>query len=224
MKNVEIAYRYRQLYSGVVYDAMVLDLGIRETACVMASSIRRMTDTEILVGPAMPCSGRAVISEQDIDDDVRLAMLHALTQGCVLVLGACDGAVAHFGDVSALLVKTRGAAGAVIDGATRDLDQIRRMEFPLFCRNSQPQDAYGRWQITEFGRPTLVMGIAGCVLTVLPGDWIFADGDGVLVIPQGKAEVVLVAAELRKENEDLIRAAMLDGEAAETIHARLGRW
>ncbi|KKN79765.1 hypothetical protein LCGC14_0336200 [marine sediment metagenome] len=225
MNNEEMAERYRKLYAGVVYDAMVFDLGVRETACVMDLAVsRRSGPVTPLVGPAMTCAGCTLATPDEINDTIRLDMLDAMTPGCVQVLAADELAVAHFGEISAMLATKHGAVGAVINGATRDLDAIQQADFSLFCRGSKPQDAYGRWQITEFDVPITVNGILWCSMKINPGQWIFADGDSVLVIPDGKAEAVLVLAEKRAANEDEVRAAILADEEPKDIYARLGRW
>ncbi len=225
MTNEEMADRYRKLYAGVVYDAMVFDLGIRETACVMDLAVSRRTGPVTpLVGPAMTCVGCTITTSGEIDDTIRLDMLDAMTPGCVQVIQTDDLAVATFGDISALLAHQHGAVGAVVDGVSRDMDTMHAAGFRLYCRGGKPHDAYGRWQITQFDLPIFVSGAHSGSVWINSGQWIFADGDGVLVIPQGKAKVVLLLAEKRKANEDEIRAAILHGEAPKDIYARLGRW
>lgn len=233
MTNEELAQRYRQLYAGVVYDAMVFDCGIPEQLCVVSRKIQRIEGARRtpLAGPAMTCWGAAdnpYCSKKIADNDrVRLDMLDCMAPGCVQVISTFDDRVAHFGDVSASLAKTRGAVGVVIDGYSRDVDRINHIGLPLFCRGSQPQDAFGRWGILGFGETISLHGIGGSVLNVAQGDWIFADGDGVLVIPETGvtgAEGVLVLAEKRKANEDEVRAAVLNGEEPKGIYERLGRW
>lgn len=225
MTNVEIAERYRQLYAGVVYDAMVFDWNISDAECVVWSGIaRRSGGAKPLVGPAMTCEGRTVARREDVNDTIRLDMLEAMTPGCVQVISALSTAVAHFGDISALLARTRGCVGVVTDGYSRDIDLLREGKFSLFCRGIKPQDAFGRWQITGHSNPVMLPGDAGGSIWVRPGDWIFADGDGVLVIPCEKVMEVLTAAERRKEGETVIRSAVLKGEPPRDIHTRLGRW
>lgn len=225
MTNEEMAKRYRKLYAGVVYDAMVFDLGVRETACVVCLGVSRRTGPiEPLVGPAMTCVGCTVATPDEINDTIRLDMLDAMTPGCVQVIQTDDLSVATFGDISALLAHQHGAVGAVVDGVSRDLDVLHAAGFRLFCRGGKPHDAYGRWQITQFDVPIFISAAHSGSVRINPGQWIFADGDGVLVIPQGKADLVLVAAEKRKANEDEIRGAILNGEAPKDIYARLGRW
>lgn len=97
--------------------------------------------------------------------------------------------VSCWGEVLSYAAKMKGIKGVIIDGAFRDLDDIKDMGFPVYARGVVPVTARGR--ITQESYNTLVRcGNA----QVKPGDIVMADGSGVVIIPQEKAEEVLGAA------------------------------
>jgi 4-hydroxy-4-methyl-2-oxoglutarate aldolase len=93
----------------------------------------------------------------------------------------------------------------------------------VFCRGTQPIDAYGRWQIVAYQTPIRLQGADGWV-NVQPNDWIFADADGVLVIPEQLASTVCQLAEERVRNEDLVRARLAETDDLQALYNEIGRW
>lgn len=220
--------RYRRLYSGVVYDAMKFDVK-HPQPFVLHRGIQRVTGAYVpLVGRAFTCYGETIQPERAKEvDRVRIDMLEYISPGDVLVVRTGithDCSVAHFGDVSALLARKEGAVGAVVDGYTRDADRINTDGFPLYARGSQPIDAYGRWAITDYGAALLLQSSGPEWAKVHRADLVFADGDGVMVIPADVADDVLQLAEKRATDENDIRAAILNGEPPVEIYERCDRW
>lgn len=228
----ELIERYRKLYAGVVYDAMAFDLNYQKPF-VVDRGIRQLAGPcDTLVGLAFTCRGVTIepaFNEDACDpaqyDALRLDVFEAIPDGSVVMMRTDhDREVAHFGDISALIAKTAGAKGVVIDGYTRDVRRINEMGFSVFARGRQPIDAYGRWYLQNHSNSIGFAAHDGQSFRVYPGDLIFADGDGVLVIPQGLAADVLEAAEKRAKGEDEIRNAIKAGDSPMDIYQRLGRW
>jgi regulator of RNase E activity RraA len=97
--------------------------------------------------------------------------------------------VSCWGEILSYAAKMKGIKGVIIDGAFRDLDDIKKINFPVYARQVVPVTARGRIMQESFN--TLIRcGNA----QVRPGDIVMADGSGVVVIPQEKAEEVLEAA------------------------------
>lgn len=222
---MSLTERFRRLYAGVVYDAMTFDLGLAHPF-VVHHGVRSAwpLGATVVCGPAFTCRGERVRAPEHVADLVRLDMLRAMAPGCVQVLDTGgDDSVAHFGDISGKLARRHGALGVVIDGFTRDVALLERDRFPVFCRGVQPIDAFGRWQIVEFQAPVELPGIDGRV-RVHPGDYVFADPDGVLVIPAARAAEVATRAEQRLVQEDEVRRR-LDADAdAVALYHEVGRW
>jgi 4-hydroxy-4-methyl-2-oxoglutarate aldolase len=86
----------------------------------------------------------------------------------------------------------------------RDSDRIRRLGFPVFCRGTGLYGATKDFPGTV-GKPVTLDGVP-----VSPGDWILADGDGILVIPAGSVQEAITAGEAVDQRErELIRRAKL---------------
>jgi 4-hydroxy-4-methyl-2-oxoglutarate aldolase len=224
-REPSLASRYRALYGGVVYDALCHDI-----RCTRPFVLDRhigplyKTDDPVLFGHTFTCRGQKVLRESDVDDSVRLRMFQDFSVGCVQVIQADPhDSCALFGDISGRLAKKFGSVGAVVDGDVRDLRLLEQDAFPLYARGAQPIDAYGRWQIAAYQVPIEVRGIDGPV-TVEPNDYVFADDDGVIVIPARFVEDVAELATARLERERDIRARLDSYEDVQRLHDDIGRW
>lgn len=216
--------RFQRLYAGLVYDAIQFDLKLARPFvvhhCVRAAW---PIGQHVVCGPAFTCRGEPVRDPEHVRDLTRIEMFRAFTPGCVQVIDTGgDDRVAHFGDISGRLAREHGAVGAVIDGFTRDVRLLERDGFPVFCRGVQPVDAFGRWQIVETQRRVHLTGSEGRV-EVAPGDWLFADADGVLLMPQAQLEEICRFAEARAVQEDEVRRRVAGGDPEQLYH-ELGRW
>lgn len=100
---------------------------------------------------------------------------------------------------------------------------IAKDKFHLFATGSQCTDAYGKWQITEFEVPITMPGIHG-IVEINPGDYIFGDPDGVIVIPREIVIAVLEAAEKRLETENVVREEIYKTNDILELNNRIGRW
>lgn len=219
--------RYRQLYAGVVYDALYYDVGYRERF-VIERSIRHLAGPVPMVGLAFTCWGtrptvHGTAAGIDDADAVRLDIFEAMQPGDVVMMDCDqDATVAHFGDITAQILQQRGVSGIVIDGYTRDVGRLPG-SLPVFARGAQPQDAYGKWSLQKHGEPVQFTTSGRSRITVYPGDVVFGDLDGVIVIPQQIAAEALEAAEKRLRTEDSIRKLLATG-SPRAIYETLGRW
>jgi 3-hexulose-6-phosphate synthase/6-phospho-3-hexuloisomerase len=125
--------------------------------------------------------------------------------------------VAPWGELATWSCKTKGIAGVVIDGAVRDVDDIRAMKFPLFAKAIVPNAGEPK----GFGEINTEIRCAGQY--VRPGDWIIGDESGVVVVPQERAyEIARRALEVRK-NEERIREEIRRGSTLSEV-AELIKW
>ena len=139
-------------------------------------------------------------------------------RGSVLVINN-DGCVhvAPWGELATLSCIQRGIAGVVIDGAARDIDDIRAMNFPLFARAVVPNAGEPK----GFGE--INAEIQCCGQYIRPGDWIVGDESGVVVIPGERAyEVARRALEVKK-TEARIREEIRRGSTLSAV-AELIKW
>jgi regulator of RNase E activity RraA len=108
--------------------------------------------------------------------------------GVIVMEGTLD--IAAMGNLMATAAKVRGMAGMVLDGAIRDVWDIRRMGLTVYARSISPRTAVGHYATVARNVPVSCGGV-----TVRPGDIIVADEDGVVVVPQENAEAVLKKAQ-----------------------------
>lgn len=222
--NSKLVERAKKLYAGVIYDTMTFDLKVKKNFMIDDKVKPCWNFDEVLFGPAFTCKGERVLDEGHIDDTVRLKMFQKFYEGCVQVIasgGYRD--VAEFGDISGKIARKFGAVGAVVDAPTRDVKLIEKDEFMLFSDGVQCTDAYGKWQITEFEVPIIMPGIHG-IVEINPGDYIFGDPDGVLVIPKDIVERVIEGAEERLNRENLVRQEIYNTNDIVELNNRVGRW
>jgi 3-hexulose-6-phosphate synthase/6-phospho-3-hexuloisomerase len=139
-------------------------------------------------------------------------------KGEVIVINN-DGAthIAPWGELATLSCVKKGIAGVVIDGAVRDVDDIRAMKYPLYAKAVVPNAGEPK----GFGEINAEIQCGG--QAVRPGDWIIGDESGVVVIPAGRAyEIARRALEIKK-NEERIREEIRRGSTLSEV-AELIKW
>lgn len=137
--------------------------------------------------------------------------------GDVIVVDACGGEIAVWGELASWSCKSKGVAGVVIDGAARDIDAIIEMEFPCFSRyvasNAGEPKGYG-----GIGHEIVCGGV-----TVRTGDWIIGDESGVVVVPQENAVEVANRAIDVMERENRVREEIRKGGTLSSV-MKLEKW
>lgn len=109
------------------------------------------------------------------------------------------------------------AAGAVLDGYCRDTNEILDLNFPCFCMGSFAQDQGPRGKVVDYRVPIEIEGVA-----VRPGDIIYGDRDGVLVIPSEAAEEAITKAFEKASTENKVRLAIQNGMSTVEAFERFG--
>lgn len=115
--------------------------------------------------------------------------------GVIVMEGTLD--IAAMGNLMATAAVVRGMAGMVLDGAARDVPDLRKMGLTVYARSTSPATAVGRYATVARNVPVECAGV-----TVKPGDIIVANEDGVVVIPQEHAEAVLKKCQEIDEREN----------------------
>jgi len=121
-----------------------------------------------------------------------------------------------WGELLSTAARNSGCVGVVVDGAVRDVAQMRSMKFPVFARGRCPYDSRDRQRVIDFDVPIEIDGVK-----IHPGDLIAADQDGIVIVPQAIEASVVRAAwnKVHAENEvrDAIRSGMSATVAFETF-------
>jgi regulator of RNase E activity RraA len=146
--------------------------------------------------------------------DVFMSLGTEAVDGDLLVIdmaGATD--CSAWGQILTKIGIPRGVRGAVIDGTSRDIYDIDKTNFTVFARGRHPGTMRGRLDMESVQKPIVCGGV-----TVNPGDLIFGDGDGIVVIPADRIEEVLTHAEEVVATDDWWSEKLDDGEDPHDLH------
>ena len=199
----------QKLYVAVISD--ILDgMGYRNQVLQPGVVPAKPDPSQVLVGRAATVlvGPQYEVVEQPYTNQI--AAIDALRPGDVVVSGVGGMTnVAVWGELFSNAARARGARGFLTDGCHRDTRMVLELGFPVFSRGPRPVDISGRGTVISIGRPVEVAGVV-----VHPGDVVFAEVDGVVIIPQGVAEETMARAfeKVAKEDgarEDLRRGHLL---------------
>jgi len=126
-------------------------------------------------------------------------------QGDVIVIDAGGVGPAVWGELASHSAQSKRVAGVVIDGAIRDVIEIRNIGFPAFAKIITPQAGEPKG-LGEIGVPITISGVKVC-----PGDWVIGDDDGVIVVPQNKIVEIANRTMDVLEKENRIRKEIEEG-------------
>jgi 4-hydroxy-4-methyl-2-oxoglutarate aldolase len=122
-----------------------------------------------------------------------------------------------WGGLLALSAKLKGLSGVVIDGASRDIDEARDLEFPVYARGAVPMTARGRVVQESYNQEIQFAGVQ-----CRPGDLVLADGSGVIIIPKEIESEVVAAAEGIYAKEQEMAAGIRKGYSGLEMLEKLG--
>jgi regulator of RNase E activity RraA len=203
------------LYSAVLAD--VLDALGHRTG-VLPPDLRPLREGWRLFGRAATLNAVTVASEPERPFAVELACVDALRPGDVLLATTNgDRGSALWGELLSTAARARGAVGAVIDGLTRDVARIVAMDFPVFAAGRSPLDSRGRIDGISHGQP---IRIGVCV--VRPGDWVFGDTDGIVVVPAELGDQAFPRALEKVTGENKVREELARGRNVGEVFAEYG--
>lgn len=127
------------------------------------------------------------------------------------------GTNAPWGELMSTVAKRNGAVGCVCDSQIRDCDRIIEMGFPVYYTGIRPLDSMGRGMVMAYDVPIR----CGEVL-VKPGNLIFADFDGIVVVPAEAEESVFAKAQEKVQKESLSRKELLEGKSLREVYTKYG--
>ena len=156
-----------------------------------------------------------------LDDDpysLEIAAVDSLKPGDVVVHSTDhSGTNAPWGELMSTLAKRNGAVGCVCDSQIRDCVRIIDMGFPVYYAGIRPLDSKGRGKVMGFDVPIR----CGDVL-VQSGEIVFADFDGIVVIPQAAEKDVFAQARDKVQKENLSRHDLLRGKTLREVFDTYG--
>lgn len=204
-----------KLYVAVISD--VLDsLGLRNQVLQPGVVPAQPDPSQVLVGRAATVlvGPQYEVVEQPYTNQI--AAIDALQPGDVVVSGVGGMTnVAVWGELFSNAAKARGARGFLTDGCHRDTRMVLDLGFPVFSRGARPVDISGRGTVISVGRPVEVAGVV-----VRHGDVVFAEVDGIVVIPQDVAEETVDRAFQKVAKEDGAREDLRAGRLLSEVWSK----
>lgn len=212
-----------ELFTAVVGDVMD-QMGL--TNQFLPPRVRPLRDDMVVVGRAMPVLeadyiaapegvGRGPLAGKPFG--MMMEALDDLREGEVYVASGSGGEYALWGELMTLRARQLKAVGAVLDGYTRDTKGILAQGFPVFGHGPYAQDQGIRGKVVDWRTP-VHLGRA----RVEPGDLIFGDVDGVLVVPSQAVAEVLTRALEKVRGEKIVEKAIQDGMGAAEAYRTYG--
>lgn len=206
VSDEEICERLEKLYTGAINDVLrehcLMDQAMPNNILPLKMDMCRAGVAYTIRSAPNPTVGGEM--------NIRAQMLDAMPKGCCVIWDAgIENEVAHWGEVMTASAIARGARMAVINGGLRDTRQVLAQDFPVFYRYRTSNGSLGRTKITEYNVPLRIGKVY-----IKPGDFIFGDIDGVVVIPRAIALEVLERAEKIKSNEKEMRGMVYEGFSA----------
>jgi len=202
------------LYTPVVGDC--LDV-VGRCHQFLPPEIRPLGRLSPLVGRAMPVLIADVFTTPAKPFGLLTEALDQLEPGEVYVAPNGERPTAAWGEILTATAKARGARGAVIDGYHRDTPAVLEQDWPVFSRGCYGQDAQVRKVVTDY-RVSVEIG----QVSITPGDLIFGDIDGVLVIPREVEDEVLERALIKARGENEVRKAIEGGLSSTAAFKKFG--
>jgi len=205
----------RELFTCVVGDVMdKMDLQHQ----FLPPQIQPLAQEMVVVGRAMPVLSVDVFTERiagtanklmDKPFGLMLEALDNLRRNEVYVNTGSSPRNALWGELMSTRARILGCRGAVLNGYVRDTKAILKMDFPTFAFGSYGQDSAPRYKVVDFRVPVEIRATR-----VRPGDILFGDVDGVLVVPaEAETEVFMRALE-KARGEKRVRKAIEEGSSA----------
>jgi regulator of RNase E activity RraA len=203
------------LYAAVISD--VLDAAGRRNQ-VLDARVTHCLGPGVLVGRAATMLAGEQVEVEEEPYALQVEATDALREDDVIVATTQGNEQAAFwGELFSTAAMARGARGLVLDGYVRDRRKIDEIGFSVFATGSRPVDSMGRLAVHAHGIPIRCGGVV-----VKPGDLIFAESDGVVVVPAEIEEAVISAALEKIEKEDTVRGELAKGASLAEAWKRHG--
>jgi regulator of RNase E activity RraA len=205
----------KNLYTAVVSDSLD-QLGYRHQA--MREYLRPLYASCKVAGWARTISCSDLYHATADPYGLEIEAVDSLLPGEVAVVGTQKSIRnAPWGELLSTASRARGARGAIIDGLVRDVQKIEELGFPVFATGIKPVDSLGRGAVTAYNVPV----DCGEVI-VHAGDFVFADFDGVVVVPKAVVSEVIALATDKVQRENGSRAELMKGAYLRDVYEKFG--
>lgn len=211
-----------KLFTAVVGD--ILDtMGLLHQ--FLPPNIRALRDDMVTIGRAMPVleadyfavshKGNTPLSAKPFG--MMFEALDSLKQNEIYVASGSSPRYALWGELMSTRALHLKAVGAVVDGYCRDSAGILALDFPTFSYGTYAQDQGPRGKVVDYGLPIEIGGVR-----IRPGDIMFGDRDGVLVIPRETENEAIALAFEKVATENKVRTAIQNGMSTVEAFEKFG--
>lgn len=211
----DFAWMRSAFYTAVVAD--VLDsLGLRNQ--VVGAPLVRLSGRGLLVGLAKTTLWEDVDHLDPQPYELELQAVDQCRADDVLI-AAANGSMRSgiWGELLSTAARNRGCAGALIDGAVRDVAMMDEIGFLVFARGTCPRDSLHRQRVTAIDVTVTIGGVG-----IAPGDLVLADADGTVVVPQAVAREAIGRAREKVTAENRVRDEIRAGSSAGDVFRKYG--
>ena len=193
ISDIELCIRYENVFTAAVNDVLREEGLIAQT---LPNDILPLREEMKVCGIAFTVTGcQSLAIKNEMEERAR--MLESIEPGNIVVWDTGrDTISAQWGEMMTKVSKKRGCKGAVVDGGVRDTNKVLAQDFPVFCRYRSSNGMLGRFRITAWQVPIMIGEVR-----IYPGDVVFGDIDGVIIIPRKLAYDVLLRAETIRDSE-----------------------
>jgi 4-hydroxy-4-methyl-2-oxoglutarate aldolase len=197
----------QSFYSAVVCDVLDAEGLTHQSPRV---PLRLLTTGGVLIGRAKTTLWADMAHVDPKPYDLELAAVDGCKPDDVLIAAAGGSPRSGiWGELLTTAARNQGCVGAIIDGMVRDVAKIRAMNFPLFARGACIYDSKDRQRVIDIDVSVEIDGVR-----ITPGDLIFADEDGVVVVPRAVEETIVRKAWEKVNAENKVRDAIAGGMKA----------
>lgn len=183
----------------------------------LPQNIRPLKEGMKLAGKAMTVLMIDVFAPQKKPFGYLTEALDQLRENEIYLAAGGSKRCAYWGELLTATAKARKAAGAIVDGWHRDTPQVLEQDWPVFSCGCYAQDSSVRTQVIDF-RCDIEIG----QVTIHDGDLVFADVDGVLIIPKNISEEVLRKSFEKASAEKVVRKSIENGMSATAAFEKYG--
>jgi regulator of RNase E activity RraA len=230
MQNLQILWKNddelfhlvrKELYTAVVGDIMD-KLGLLNQ--FLPPQIMPLNENSFIIGRAMPVLEADVISDSSKHNAIlnkpfglMLEALDDLKKDEVYICTGASPSYALWGELMSARAIKLGAAGAVVDGYSRDTLGIKKLGFSVFSYGRYAQDQAPRGKVIDFRVPINIKGV-----NINPGDIVLGDIDGVCIVPAEAEEKVFTLAIEKARGEKMVLAKIQEGIGAKDAFEQYG--
>jgi len=211
----------KELYTAVVGDIMD-KLGLLNQ--FLPPQIMPLNENSFIIGRAMPVLEADVVSESSKHNAIlnkpfglMLEALDDLKKNEVYICTGASPSYALWGELMSARAIKLGAAGAVVDGYSRDTLGIKKLGFPVFSYGRYAQDQAPRGKVIDFRVPINIKGV-----NVNPGDIVLGDIDGVCIVPAEAEEQVFTLAFEKARGEKMVLNKIQEGMSSKDAFEQYG--